>query len=313
MPARLTIHFSDRPAKVFLAQDSSSYLLGRGPECEIVLDDVRVSRRHARLRLEGEQAFLEDLDSKNGIAVDGVLTREVGLPENCWLSLGGLLIQFESAAETLASEELELERRRATLHQHQTLAEPGLDVSTLVRRLLVSFLEMSGTDRGFVLLTGAQQRFDIVASKSLSAEALGEAEFSGSVSTVEQVLTGAEPLIRSDAQEHPSSSGRPSIVRDGIRALVCVPLEAAGRTIGAVYADSRRPGKTFSELDVEILEALASHAALAIWASGLKDEVEGLARELPTRISPSASNVVPVPGFPSWSEVATEHRSEDGP
>lgn len=307
MPARLTIHFSDRPAKTFVAKESGRFLLGRDPACHVVLDDARVSRRHARLVLEDEGARIEDLASKNGLAIDGKLLHDAQLPDKCWLSFGGLLVQFETGSAAGLSDAEERRRRRATLHEHQALAEPGLDVQTLVSRLLVSFLEMSDTDRGFVLLEGAQRRFDIVASKALTAEAVIEADFSGSVSTVERVLSEGEPLIRTDAREDGASSAQPSIVREGIRALVCVPLKAAGRTLGAVYADSRRPGKTFIDLDVEILQALASHAALAIWASGLKDELEGLARELPTRVSPSASVVVPLPDFPAWSEVASGH------
>lgn len=311
MPVRLTIHFSDQPARTFVAEEPGRYVLGRDPACEVVLADSRVSRRHARLLIEAGGSRLEDLGSKNGIAVDGKLLVEAALPKNCWLSLGGLLIQFEAGSDLDLTGLGEKERRRATLHEHQALAEPGLDVRTLVNRLLVSFVEMSGTDRGFVLLAGASRRFEIAASKALSAEAVVEDDFSGSVSTVERVLTEGEALIRSDALEHSDSNARPSIVREGIRALICVPLQAAGRVLGAVYADSRRPGKTFGELDVEILHALASHAALAMWASGLKEELEGLAQELPTRVSPEASAVVPVSELPPWSEVASEHRSRE--
>ena len=41
-------------------------LLGRIDEGVLWIDSPRVSRRHARIRIEGGQAFLEDLGSKNG-------------------------------------------------------------------------------------------------------------------------------------------------------------------------------------------------------------------------------------------------------
>jgi hypothetical protein len=47
------------------------YLLGRGPECSIVLDDPSASRHHARLRVEGAVASIEDLESVNGVFVNG--------------------------------------------------------------------------------------------------------------------------------------------------------------------------------------------------------------------------------------------------
>ena len=41
-------------------------LIGRGIECDIVLDDGYSSQQHARLFKRGEQHLLEDLDSING-------------------------------------------------------------------------------------------------------------------------------------------------------------------------------------------------------------------------------------------------------
>jgi hypothetical protein len=45
-------------------------LIGRSPECEIFLDDVTVSRRHAELLRDGEQFTIKDLGSLNGTFVN---------------------------------------------------------------------------------------------------------------------------------------------------------------------------------------------------------------------------------------------------
>jgi two-component system, NtrC family, response regulator AtoC len=45
-------------------------LLGRGPECEVVLDYASISRRHARLHI-GPMCTLEDLGSRNGTLFRG--------------------------------------------------------------------------------------------------------------------------------------------------------------------------------------------------------------------------------------------------
>ncbi|HEY7575129.1 MAG TPA: winged helix-turn-helix domain-containing protein, partial [Thermoanaerobaculia bacterium] len=44
-------------------------VIGRGPESVLWVDDETVSRAHARIRVEGERAILEDLDSHNGTFV----------------------------------------------------------------------------------------------------------------------------------------------------------------------------------------------------------------------------------------------------
>jgi serine phosphatase RsbU (regulator of sigma subunit)/pSer/pThr/pTyr-binding forkhead associated (FHA) protein len=45
--------------------------IGRHPDCEVVIDDNSVSRRHARLSCEEGHFYLEDLDSRNGTEVNG--------------------------------------------------------------------------------------------------------------------------------------------------------------------------------------------------------------------------------------------------
>lgn len=47
------------------------HIIGRGSDCDIVLDCEEVSRRHARLTVTATNAFIEDLDSVNGVKVNG--------------------------------------------------------------------------------------------------------------------------------------------------------------------------------------------------------------------------------------------------
>ena len=46
-------------------------VLGRDPEAVLWIDVYSVSRQHARITVEGDEAVLEDLDSKNGTFVRG--------------------------------------------------------------------------------------------------------------------------------------------------------------------------------------------------------------------------------------------------
>jgi hypothetical protein len=45
-------------------------LVGRSPECDIFLDDVTVSRRHAEIVREGDEFTIRDLGSLNGTYVN---------------------------------------------------------------------------------------------------------------------------------------------------------------------------------------------------------------------------------------------------
>jgi hypothetical protein len=48
-------------------------VVGRDPECAVCVDDTTVSRHHARVTVNGSEAVLEDLGSKNGTTVNGRL------------------------------------------------------------------------------------------------------------------------------------------------------------------------------------------------------------------------------------------------
>ncbi|RYZ10183.1 MAG: FHA domain-containing protein [Myxococcales bacterium] len=51
---------------------SGSLLIGRLPECDVLLQDNLVSRMHARLSVQGESVVVEDLHSTNGVYVNGL-------------------------------------------------------------------------------------------------------------------------------------------------------------------------------------------------------------------------------------------------
>jgi pSer/pThr/pTyr-binding forkhead associated (FHA) protein len=51
---------------------SGSLLIGRLPECDVLLTDNLVSRMHARISVQGESVVVEDLHSTNGVYVNGL-------------------------------------------------------------------------------------------------------------------------------------------------------------------------------------------------------------------------------------------------
>lgn len=51
---------------------SGSLLIGRLPECDVLLPDTLVSRMHARISVQGDSVVVEDLHSTNGVYVNGL-------------------------------------------------------------------------------------------------------------------------------------------------------------------------------------------------------------------------------------------------
>lgn len=280
MPARLTVHFPSRPARVLLLPEGGRTVVGRDPDCDLVLDDDRVSRRHAVVASDASGWTIADLGSKNGTLIDGLPAAERALGERSWISFGGLVARFERFAGTVERLEEERLRRFSTSLELQRGLAPEAGLAELLPRVVASMLELTGAERGFLLLSGSGGELAVAARSGLLWEDLSAEEFGGSLGAVRRVLATGGAVASADARSDAELGGRASVVATGIRALLCVPVHALDRLIGVMYADSRKPGAAFTELDLEILQALASQAGLAIAVARLDGELKGLAGRL---------------------------------
>ncbi len=69
-PFQLVMRSGPTPGKIFVL-DKNDLTIGRDTTNEIVINDAEVSRKHARIVLQGGGFVLEDLGSTNGTFVDG--------------------------------------------------------------------------------------------------------------------------------------------------------------------------------------------------------------------------------------------------
>ena len=88
-------------------------LIGRDPASAVWLDTVGVSRRHARLVVDGQGATLEDLGSKNGTTVGGTdLTGRRALRDGDRIQVGPVVIVYHCSASGLSTETVNRAPRR---------------------------------------------------------------------------------------------------------------------------------------------------------------------------------------------------------
>jgi pSer/pThr/pTyr-binding forkhead associated (FHA) protein len=88
--AGTVINLSDPPAKI---------RIGRGDEADLVLNDQDVSRLHLELVRDFDGSLARDLESKNGLVVNGKRLRERRLRHGDTLHLGNTLLVYHDPAE----------------------------------------------------------------------------------------------------------------------------------------------------------------------------------------------------------------------
>jgi DNA-binding NtrC family response regulator len=147
-------HFvdSDGEARHF---ESRLIHIGSSPECDLVLEDPTVSRLHARLEYEREGFRLTDLQSKNGVRVDGVSVRDATLEAGQEIRLGEVSLRFALDGRTV---EVELAR--------ESTFGRLIGVSSQMREIFALLARVSPSD-ATVLIEGASGT-----GKELVAEAI---------------------------------------------------------------------------------------------------------------------------------------------
>jgi hypothetical protein len=79
--------------------DKRRVVLGRSRECDIQVEDANVSRRHAELRQEGATYWIVDLDSTNGIEVNGRQVKRAKLESGDTFTVGATEVTFTTERE----------------------------------------------------------------------------------------------------------------------------------------------------------------------------------------------------------------------
>jgi GAF domain-containing protein len=275
MPARFSAYPPDAAALMRVLEDDTVYRIGRSPSCELRIDHVSVSRFHAELLRNDRCWRMEDTASKNGLRVDGTLVLHAELEEPTWFAVGDVhcwLEPLDTAA--VAAMRAQGESRRSVSRALSAQISSHQEIGTLLPQTLAAVLELCGLERGFVLYGGPGEAMRVRASHGIELLEIAATGFAGSAAAVERALVECHTVVCCDTLESPWLGSRPSVRLGGIRALVCLPLRLGDKPLGAIYADSRRPGPALTELDIELIENVAQHAAAALAAARLQREVQ---------------------------------------
>lgn len=92
-------------------------VIGREAGCDFVLSDPSVSRRHARIRLDGAELFLENLSGKASLRVNGERIQQGRLPSASRVSLGDSEVRLQLIARLSQPVKTVAERPTKTIQE----------------------------------------------------------------------------------------------------------------------------------------------------------------------------------------------------
>jgi signal transduction histidine kinase len=249
-------------------------VIGRSVGCNLRLDDSEVSRHHARIKHNGSDFVLNDLNSANGTRINGAVTSEKILVNGDNLQFGSSVIAFQltesNHVPVVSANQIRfIEDARsldssafaqtvgvdavASLPAHgdpqsglellyyvaEELVTPVHSLEALLQRILDLTLNAISADRGCVLLKDPVGADLTAIAFSRRGNLLSEPQqMPVSRSITDYVLRHGTAVRTTDASLDNRFQTGQSIVSAGIREAICAPMRGRSDLLGVFYLDT---------------------------------------------------------------------------
>lgn len=155
-----------------------------------------------------------------------------------------------------------------------------LDVDGMLGKILDTAFQLLPADRGVILFYDEEKELKPVCVRTKKVQAQGE-ELVLSTTIIEEVLRDKAAVLSSDASVDSRFQGAHSIIMQGIRSSMAVPLLHGDEVFGIMMLDSQIAANAFTEKDLQLCQNIANQAAISIQNSlyAKKLEQEAVTRE----------------------------------
>ncbi|MEZ4438675.1 MAG: sigma 54-interacting transcriptional regulator [Polyangiaceae bacterium] len=182
----------------------------------------------------------------------------------------------------------------------------SLETAQILAWTIDSALELTGAERGYVLLAGQEGLTVAVARNIDSAAESEEARFSQNIAR--QVVASAEPVITVDAERDERFEAHHSVHAMRLKSVLTVPIIAPSGILGALYLDHRYRRGIFGADQIEILQAFADQVAIALENARLHQELQQKTAALAALTEGQAETIEDLSGRVRAQQEILEHR-----
>ncbi len=305
MGAKLILLGSEPPTEYELGAFST---LGRHPDNTIQVLDRIVSKEHARITLGPNGRYiLRDVGSLNGTFVNGEKISEHTLSGGEQISMGSTVFRFDQAAVAAAEEKLskvtmmpgqvqsevrsavntsneflpakditDLDMLRAdyeklrVAHQLSQKLAVHTDLDKLLQQIVDETFGLIRADRAVILLMDPESG----ELKPRYIQQKRDEEIRLSSSILAEVVNNKKAVLSSDAMVDERFKAAKSIIMQGIRSTMCVPLMVNQELLGVFHMDTSLSTGAFSEKDLLLFQGIAQQASVAIQNHALAKKIE---------------------------------------
>jgi adenylate cyclase len=185
----------------------------------------------------------------------------------------------EELIEDEASLRGDYEKLRASYEVTQAI-EVGTSVIALCNKIIEVAFRLVPADRGVILLHNDQGHLEPVAVRT-GEDVDPNQEVVVSRTVLDTAVREKEAVLSHDASADARFESAQSVIMQGIRSTMCVPLLHNENVLGVIMLDSKLATHAFTERDLALFETVASQAAVAVQNTlfAKKLEQEAVTRE----------------------------------
>ena len=201
--------------------------------------------------------------------IESVIRRRIDPADVEWLATGTSALPAIDLLQRA-------QRHLKTLHRVSEVLASARDLQALASAALETILEVTAADRAALVLRregSAGPDADVAASR-LRPGVNGTFTLSRTLVT-DTIAKGVSIFARDASADERFARGQ-SVIGQGIRSVMCVPLRTTDEVLGALYVDSQSGPGRFSEEDLELLAAIGNHTGVALHRVRLLGEIERL-------------------------------------
>lgn len=307
MGARLILVKGEGPSEYMLTAFNT---IGRHPDNTVQVLDRIVSKEHCRITRGPQGGYiLRDVGSLNGSFVNGQRVTEARLSSGDELSMGNTILRFEDdeeqqtappaashftvmtdmlqsqvrsrvdantrflpAAEIDDFESLKADYEKLRIaHELSQKLSVDTKLDDLLQKIVDETFQLIKADRAVILLVD-QDSGELV-PRYVKQKREGE-EIQLSKSILAEVQNNKRAVLSSDAMLDERFKASKSIIMQGIRSTMAVPLLYADRIVGVMHMDSTLTTGAFTEKDLTLFQGIATQAATAIENHRLAKKIE---------------------------------------
>jgi serine phosphatase RsbU (regulator of sigma subunit) len=167
----------------------------------------------------------------------------------------------------------------------------------LLEKLMKLLLESAGATNGYLLFTDENQLYieasgnvsssDIIVMQSIPLRTFTEI----SVNIVNYVFRTKQNVILGDALKEGNFTNDPYIRKKEMRSVLCAPILNQGKLVGIIYLENNLTTGAFTKERIEVLQVLASQAAISIDNAHLYDNLEQKVKERTKKLNEALDEV----------------------